>query len=110
MRCERTHFARKIAYDSPSLVFDGREALKMWVVRFVGGIKAPRQEPVTGKQIADWFAGTKRAYVDGVLTELVTDGALVISPRSLGSSRRAAGVYVYTLPVTDAALGAPVNG
>lgn len=95
MRCSTEHFSRSLMYQS---VKDGRAALGRMILKFVGGIRAPRQNPVTRKQIETWFRATDKAFLNEVILELIGDGRLMISTRSLNSNRRSNGGYVYWLP------------
>ena len=49
-------------------------ALHNELVRFIRGIRGPRQNAVTRKQIGDWCSRTPAEAVDAALVELVAEG------------------------------------
>jgi hypothetical protein len=97
MRASRTDDSRKLMFHSEDLRFDGRKALRGHIVRFVRGIRGERENPVTERQIVQWFQGTDAAFVRSVLADMVATGELRVCQRSLGSGRLANGAYVYEL-------------
>ena len=96
MNCDRTHFSRQIDY-SAKLKFDGAAALRKQIVCFVRGIKGPRQNPVTERQIVKWFRGTPPDFVRKQLTEVCFAGQIRQCMKSLSSNRRFNGSYVYEI-------------
>lgn len=100
---------RHSLYHAPGLGAEGRERLIHEILRFVGGIRHPRTVPVSRKRIETWFHATDRKFLGQVMTALIVEGRLMIRPRSLGSSRRHNGAYVYSLPEADP-VAVPVNG
>lgn len=95
MRASRTSPCRLIQYHAANLAFDGSAALQKQIIAFIQGVRGERQTPVTEKQIVDWFRATDPAFVRHQLTEVCGDGRVRIYPRSLSSSRRHNGGYVY---------------
>lgn len=79
---------------------DGRAGCKAQIRKFVRGINGPRKNPVTEAQILRWVSCTPREFASECLTELVSDGAIRICQRSLSSTRRANGAYVYEVAET----------
>ena len=94
MRASKTPICRLINYSAP-LKFDGAEALRKQIVKFVGGVRGPRQNPVTEKQIVLWFRSTPADFVKARITE-VCGSQIRTCHASLGGShiRHNAG-YVY---------------
>ncbi len=97
MNCDRTHISRMIDYSAGNLTFDGAAALQKQIVRFVGGIRGPRENPVTDRQINKWFRSTPESFVDDQLFAVCNDGRVRACRRSLSSGRRWNGVSVYEL-------------
>lgn len=87
--------AHAIDYSSPSIKGDGAAMAQSEVVRFVRGIRGPRKAPVTAAQIKKWFRATPADFIDAQIDAALLAGRIRIYPRSLGSSRRASGAYVY---------------
>ncbi|MEM1046507.1 MAG: hypothetical protein AAGL24_10160 [Pseudomonadota bacterium] len=75
---------------------NGRAECKGQIRRFVHGIRRPRENPVTAKQIEQWCNSTPADFVSECIDELLRDGEIRIWRRSLSSGRRANGAYVYT--------------
>lgn len=97
MLASRTSFARLIPYNAPNLTFDGATALQKRIVDFVGGVRGNRKNPVTEKQILDWFNVTDADFVREQLQAVCDDGRIRICRRSLSSGRRHNGGYVYVV-------------
>jgi hypothetical protein len=95
MRASRTSPCRLIQYHADNLAFDGAVALQKQIVSFVRGVRGVRQTPVTEWQIVDYFRATDPAFVRRQLTEVCGDGRVRIYPRSLSSSRKYNGGYIY---------------
>lgn len=87
--------AHAIDYSSPAIKGDGAKSCQAEIVRFVRGIRRPRSSPVTAKQIAQWLRATPEHFVQQQIDAALLAGRIRISPRSLGSTRRATGSYVY---------------
>jgi len=90
--------AHAIDYSAPGLKIDGAKACQGEIVRFVRGIRAPRKTPVTSAQIVKWFRATPAEFVQAQIDAALMRDLIRISPRSLGSTRRASGSYVYEIP------------
>ena len=45
-------------------------------LRFIRGIRGPRQSPVTRKQIGEWLFATPAEHVDAALVELIAEGKI----------------------------------
>jgi hypothetical protein len=43
-------------------------------LRFIRGVRGPRQAPVTRKQIGAWLFATPAEFVDAALVELIAEG------------------------------------
>ena len=97
MRCARTDISRMIDYSAPNLKVDGAVALQKQIVRFVGGIKGERENPVTDRQINKWFRSTPDNFIDDQLFAVCIDGRVRACRRSMSSGRRWNGVSVYEL-------------
>lgn len=87
--------AHAINYADPAIKGDGAKMCQNEVVRFVGGIRRPRQAPVSKKQILRWFPHTPDAFVDAQIDAACMAGRIAIRMRSLSSRRRANGSFVY---------------
>lgn len=88
--------SRAIDYSSPGINGDGAKMCQNEIVKFVRGIRGPRSQPVTAAQIVRWMRATPSDFVQAQIDAALMTGRLEIHPRSLGSSRRASGAYVYT--------------
>jgi len=97
MKASRSHHSRLIQYHADNLAFDGATALQKQILRFVHGIKGPRENPVTRMQIVDWFRATDPAFVEKQITHLSNTLKIRGLANSLGSHRRFNGRYVYEL-------------
>lgn len=99
--------AHVIDYSHPAVKGDGEKLCQSEIVRFVRGVRRPRTAPVTAAQITKWFRATPAEFIEKQIDEACHAGRISISPRSLGSTRRASGSYVYTaskdemMPVSD---------
>lgn len=71
MKCDRTQTSRLWPYHDTTLTFDGREALRSHMLRFIQGVNGVRKIAVTEKQIVQWFRCTRPDFVRSVLWELV---------------------------------------
>jgi hypothetical protein len=71
MKCDRTATSRLWPYHETNLTFDGREALRSHMLRFIQGIKGVRKIAVTEREIVQWFRCTRPDFVREVLWELV---------------------------------------
>jgi hypothetical protein len=99
MKCSTEHHSRRLMYQA--VKGDARAAMGRAIIKFVSGIRGPRTNPVTRKQIDDWFVATDKDFLGSVLLDLIADGKVKMGPRSLGSSRKFNGSYVYWLPEAD---------
>lgn len=88
--------AHCINYADPAIKGDGAKSCQAEIVRFVRGVRRPRQAPVTARQIKQWLRVTPADFVDAQIDNALIAGRIHIAPRSLGSTRRASGSYVYT--------------
>lgn len=89
------HTAQAIDYSSPAIKGDGAKSCEAEIVRFVRGIRGPRRTPVTATQIRKWMRATPEEFVDAQIDKALISGKIRITPRSLGSTRRSSGAYVY---------------
>lgn len=96
MHAARTQLAHVIDYSADGLKVDGAKACQREIVRFVRGVRGSRKTQVTAAQIVKWFRATPEDFVQAQIDEALLEGRIRISPRSLGSTRRASGTYVYT--------------
>lgn len=95
MRTDRTPMCRMIDFSGP-LTFDGSAALKRRIVDYIKGVRGPRRQPVTKKQIIAWFRSTPSEFVEAHLGELLDAGKVRICRTSLGGVRiRHNARYVY---------------
>lgn len=90
-----THIDRTIDYSAAGIKGDGPAMCQRAIVRFVKGIRGPRQSPVTAAQIVRWFGATPADFVKAQIDAALLAGRIRIAPRSLGSTRRPSGAYVY---------------
>ena len=74
---------------------DGAEGCQPEIVAFVRGIKRPRTNPVTTRQICKWLRVTPDDFVQDQITECIANNRIRAVSRSLTSSRRFNGVCVY---------------
>lgn len=51
-------------------------ALHGELVRYIRGVRGPRQNPVTRRQIGDWCSRTPAAAIDAALAELIAEGKI----------------------------------
>ena len=86
--------AHVIDYSDPACR-DGAKGCQAEIVAFVRGIKRPRENPVTAKQICKWLRVTPDDFVQDQITECVAANRIRAVSRSLSSSRRFNGVCVY---------------
>ena len=89
------HTAQAVNYADPAVKGDGAKSCQAEIVRFVRGIRGPRSAPVTAAQIKKWMRATPADFVDTQIDNALISGKIRIFPRSLGSTRRASGGYVY---------------
>ena len=78
-------------------------SLKPMIVRFIKGIRGPRQNAVNLGQIVKWFGGTPKEFVKKVVDELLDSSEITIvrnGPRS-GHSHRQGYSYVPTALVNQ---------
>lgn len=67
-------------------------------VRFIRGIRGPRENPVTRKQIGTWLRRTPAEAVDAALLDLVAEGKISAGPLSLRTnSNRARRAHGYSV-------------
>lgn len=66
------------------------------ILRFVRGIRGPRENGVTTRQICKWLRATPDDFVHEQINDLITAGKIEPRMRSLSSGRRFNGVSVYT--------------
>jgi len=97
MKASRSPASRLIQYHAENLAFDGAAALQRQILRFIHGIKGPRENPVTRKQIIEWFRATEPAFVEQQINFLSDSLKIRGCANSLGSHRRFNGRYVYEL-------------
>jgi hypothetical protein len=95
MKAARTPTPRLVMYHDDALKFDGAVALRKLIAQFVYGIKGERKNPVSEKQIVQWFKATKPEFVKRQITEACASGAIRCVRNSLSSSRRHNGSYRY---------------
>ena len=96
MRQSKTPTCRLIDYSAP-LKFDGAAALRKQIVAFVGGVRGPRQHPVTEAQIVAWFRSTPPAFVRAQLTEVCGEQVRICLATMGGSHVRHNARYVYEI-------------
>jgi hypothetical protein len=100
MKASRTHDSRLIDYSAPNIKGDGAAMLRREIQKFCAGIRGPRENPVSEKQIVEWFRSTDADFVRDQITEACTRSLIRCCQKSLTSSRRHRGAYVYEA-VTD---------
>ncbi len=76
----------------------GPRACRAEVLRFIKGIRGPRENPVTRKQIGQWLHRTPADAIDAALLGLIAEGKIMAGPLSLrtpsNSHRRAHGYWI----------------
>ena len=87
--------AHAINYADPAIKGDGAKSCQCEIVRFVRGIRRPRQSPVTAAQIIKWMRATPRDFVENQIDAACIAGKIRIRQKSLSSGRRFNGSYVY---------------
>ncbi len=100
MATSRTDYSRKIDW---SAVKDARVSMRRQVVRFIHGIKKPRETPVTTKQILAWFHGTPWEFVNQVLQDAVDANEIEFNSSHPHGARSRAGTYTI-VETADAKL------
>lgn len=94
MKASRTDDSRRVDWSG---VKDGPVKLIGQVTRYVGGIRGPRKEGVTTKQILTWFHGTPEGVVQDAIGNACAQGKIRCCMRSLGSNQRSNGGYIYVV-------------
>ena len=94
MNSSRTHDSRILDYEHLKDK-DCLGCMRNAVTHFVRGIRGPREEGVTAKQIYAWFRGTSDAFVDQGIHAALASGQIECGPRSLTSTSRFNGVNLY---------------
>jgi hypothetical protein len=94
MSPSRTDYSRRI--DWSGVKGDAPTQMRIQVVRFVRGIRGPRQTDVTQSDILRWFSGTPAEFVREGIVAAISAGELLCERRALG--RRRNGRYVYSVP------------
>lgn len=94
MKCDRTYTETIV-----DLTKAGHpRAVHSAALRFIRGIRGPRANPVTRKQIGQWLRRTPAEAVDAALVDLITEGKIAAGPLSLrtarNSGKRATGYWV----------------
>lgn len=97
MRAARSKDCRVIPYHADTLKFDGAAALQRQILKFVHGIRGPRENPVSRKQIVEWFRASDPAFVEKQIAFLSDTQKIKGCANSLGSHRRFNGRCVYEL-------------
>lgn len=59
------------------------------ILRFVRGVRGPRQNPVSRKQIGQWLRRTPAQAIDAALATLVAEGRISVGVLSLRTPRNA---------------------
>lgn len=95
MMASRTDISRLIDYGAPNIKGDGAAMLRRQIQQFCVGIRGPRQNPVSEKQIVEWFRSTNPEFVREQITQACAEELIRCCPKSLSSSRRHRGAYVY---------------
>lgn len=89
------HFSRTADYSAGVA-----EVMRDAVVAFVRGIRRPRTNGVTTKQILAWFPNTPEAYVHQGINDAIGANLIQCGPRSMTSSTRWNGVNEYWIKET----------
>ena len=93
MQCSHTPVERVIDFSQITAGVGGRYMCKRRICEFVMGIRGPRENPVSFKQINNWVRTTPEEFVDSCLNDLIEQGSVVIARASLGGK-----AYRYTIP------------
>lgn len=72
-------------------------SMRAAIVRYVGGYRGERTEPVTTAQIRRHFRATPIEFLQNALTDAVVRGEVVALQRNLRSGRLYNGVCVYNV-------------
>lgn len=86
--------AHVINYADPACK-DGASACQGAIVKFVRGIRRPRETAVTARQICKWLRVTPDEFVQDQIDAACHAGRIRIRQKSLSSGRRFNGAYVY---------------
>ena len=87
--------AHAIDYSDPGIKGDGAKMCQNEIVRFVRGIRGPRQNPATTRQIMKWLRHTPADFIHAQIDEALLAGKIRIRQKSLSSGRKANGAYFY---------------
>jgi hypothetical protein len=79
-------------------------ALPVAILRFIRGVRGPRNVPVTRKQIGVWLRATPAAAVDAALLDLATEGKITSRYNSLRGRNAERRAIVYELDGTPVTL------
>lgn len=78
-----------------SKVPDPETSFREALVRFIGGYRGPRKEPVTTAQVLRFFAQTPPLFVNNGLIDAVLHDRVRCGPRSLKSRKSSKTATVY---------------
>lgn len=97
MKTARTDYSRSVDWSGTKGTPKERlGSLERQIVRFVGGIRGPRENPVTKVQILRWFRCTPEEFVGQAIMEAVANDRIRVSRNGIRHGRSAVG-YVYEL-------------
>ena len=86
--------AHVINYADPAIK-NGERGCQAEIVRFVRGIRRPREAAVTAGQICKWLKVTPDEFVQEQIDAACNAGRIRIRQKSLSSGGRFNGAYVY---------------
>ena len=87
-----THTHRAVDF---SAIPNGHQELVAAVGGYVRGIRGPRIDGVSRRDMLKWFRATPEAAIDRAINDALLQSHIRIVRRSLGSTRRANGAYRY---------------
>jgi hypothetical protein len=100
VNASRKDDARMVDYSA--LGENGPRMLRYQIVRFVRGIRVKRENPVTSRQIYNWFGGTPAAFVSATLDDVIHEG-FILCTGSLRAGRNNVATRTY-YEVTDSGI------
>ena len=65
------------------------------ILAYIKGVNKPRENPLTKAQIVKHFPMYAETLVDQILVNLLFKGLVTLNRKSLSSTRRHNGAYVY---------------
>ena len=87
MQSDRTPTGRVVDFSQVTTGRGGQCMARSEMLGFIRGIRGPRQEPVSFKQISRWLCATPDDFIHKVLDDLLAAGIVRIIRTSLNRKR-----------------------